>query len=88
MPFYDLRNKLTQEVVNVMMGIAEKEEYLENNPEWEQVIGTALHIGDSVSLGIKKPPSDFQKYVLGRIKEAVPGTSAVGNKRFSIPREF
>jgi putative FmdB family regulatory protein len=33
---------------------------------------TAPGIGDPVRLGVTKAPADFQKYVLGRIKEAHP----------------
>ena len=35
-----------------------------------------------------KPPSDFQKYVLGKVKATTPGASAVANKRWNIPKEI
>jgi hypothetical protein len=39
-------------------------------------------------MGITKPPSDFQKYVLGRIKETAPGAKKdVLEKRWHIPKE-
>jgi putative FmdB family regulatory protein len=44
-------------------------------------------IGDSVRLGITKPPADFQKYVLGRIKASVPGNN-IGKSKFNMTREF
>jgi putative FmdB family regulatory protein len=30
-------------------------------------------ICDPILIGIRKPPADFQKYVLGRIRDSVPG---------------
>ncbi len=68
------------------MKISEMEEFLEKNPEWELCIGSVA-IGDSVRLGIRKPPSDFMKNVIGRIKHSVPGAKNV-ERRFKIPREF
>ena len=43
---------------------------------------------DPVNIGVTKPPADFQKYVLGRVKAAVPEASAVANKRWDIPKEI
>ena len=43
---------------------------------------------DPVNIGVTKPPSDFQKYVLGRVKEKMPGATAVANKRWDIPKEI
>jgi len=47
---------------------------------------TSAYFGDPVRLGITKAPADFQKYVLGRIKEAHP----LGNveRTRSIVREI
>ena len=47
---------------------------------------TAPGICDPVRIGVTKAPADFQKYVLGRIKEAHP----LGNveRSRSIVREF
>lgn len=39
MPTYDFRNKETDEITTQMMSIAEMQEYLESNPEQEQIIG-------------------------------------------------
>jgi hypothetical protein len=47
---------------------------------------TAPGIGDPVRLGITKVPSDFQKYVLGRIKEAHPRGNVERSR--SITREY
>lgn len=43
-------------------------------------------VGDPYRLGVAKPPSDFDKYVLGRIKEKYPG-STIGQTR-QLAREI
>lgn len=47
---------------------------------------TSACIGDPVRLGITKAPADFQKYVLGRIKEAHPHGNVERTR--SIAREI
>lgn len=87
MPNYTFRNKITNEEVTVQMTMAEHDTYLDDKPDWEQVIVAATFV-DPVSIGVTKPPADFQKYVLGRIKSAVPEASAVASKRWDIPKEI
>lgn len=68
MPIVTLRNNDTGEIWETEnISIAEKEEYLANNPHIEQV-PVRLNIGDSVRLGITKPDSWFQNK-LRSIKE-------------------
>lgn len=87
MPYYTFRNKKTDEQITVQMSMAEHDTYLNDKPDWEQVI-IAANFVDPVSIGVTKPPSDFQRHILGRIKEAVPGATAVANKRWGIPKEI
>ena len=63
------------------------EEFIKNNPHLQQVLRNFTMV-DPVNIGVTKPPSDFMKYVLGRVKEKTPGATAVGNKRWHIPREI
>lgn len=84
MPTYHFKNKNTGEEFQDFMSISAKETYLEENPHIEQVL-TSLNLVDPVGIGITKPPSDFSKYVLGRIKEASPGPAL--EKRWTIQRE-
>jgi hypothetical protein len=86
MPYYTFRNKTTNEEVTVQMTMAEHDTYLDDKPDWEQVV-TIPNFVDPVSIGVTKPPADFQKYVLGRIKSAVPQADAVASKRWDIPKE-
>jgi len=84
---YTFRNKITGEEETVWLSFAEHDTYLNDKPDWEQVIKAATFV-DPVSIGVTKPPADFQKHVLGRIKSAVPEASAVANKRWTIPKEI
>jgi len=45
----------------------------------------APRFGDPVALGITKPPSDFQKYVLGKIKSKYKNSTL--EKTHAIPKE-
>ena len=87
MPTYTFRDKQTDEVFDVFMSINELDRYIEQNEHLQQV-PTAPAIVDPVNIGVKKPPSDFQKYILGRVKSAVPEANAVASKRWDIPKEI
>ena len=87
MPNYTYLNKKTGEEMTVNMTMAEHDTYLDDKPDWTQIIQSAVVV-DPVNIGVTKPPADFQKYVLGRIKSAVPEASAVASKRWDIPKEI
>lgn len=71
MPTYDFRNKETGEVFEKIMRIAEKEQYLLDNPQIEQTITTApAFAGDHITI---KKDTGF-KEVLQRIHEKTPGS--------------
>ena len=72
MPLYDIKNKETGEIEEKFMSISDYEQYKLDNPDHEQVF-TSLNVQDSISLGIKKPPKDFQEGVIERIKRNNPG---------------
>ena len=84
MPTYHFKNKDTGEEFQDFMSISYKEKYLEENQNIEQVL-TNLNIVDPIGIGVTRPPSDFSKYVLGRIKETAPGPAL--EKRWTIQRE-
>lgn len=86
MPIYSFLNKNTNEEFTEMMSIADRETYLTENPHIEQLV-SKINIADSVSIGVKRPPVDFQKHVLGKVK-AMPGANKDKiEKRWSIPKE-
>ena len=67
MPNYDILHKPTGEVTEKFMTIAEKELFLKENPEYEQVF-MKMRVGDPVALGVQRPPSDFTNHVLAPIE--------------------
>lgn len=76
MPTYDFRNKDTGEITTRIMKIAEKEQYLADNPHLESYIGTAPAMGDPVRMGVRKIDGGF-KEVLQKISERTPGGKAI-----------
>ena len=71
MPIYEFKNKESGEIVEVSISMSELDAYKENNPHLERYFST-INFADSVSLGIKKPPSAFKEGVIDRIKRANP----------------
>lgn len=85
MPTYNFRNKESLEVVEKVMKIADRDQWLKDNPDYEQVHTGMPHLGDPVRMGITKPPSDFQKEIIGRVQR-MPGAHI--STRFGIPKEI
>jgi hypothetical protein len=85
MPLYSFENTETGEEFDMQMKMAELDTFLAENKNVRQIF-TQLNIGDSVRLGITKPPSDFSKYVLGRVKETNPLGTAI-ERRHTITKE-
>jgi hypothetical protein len=86
MPFYSFENKKTKKTVTLEMKIAERDQYVKDNPHMVQVL-TPPVIADSVRIGVTKPPADFQKYVLGRVKEVPGANKSTIEKRWQINKE-
>ena len=86
MPTYDFHNEQTGEIFEMQMSIAEMEKYLKKNKHIKQAV-TRMTLGDSVRLGITKPPADFQKGIIGRMREKIHGNS-LGRSKFNVPREW
>ena len=74
MPTYQFRNKETGEVSEQFMRMADKDQFLQDNPNLEAVFLEAPPLGDPVRLGIRKVDSGF-KEVLQKIKRANPGST-------------
>jgi hypothetical protein len=87
MPIYTFRNNKTKKTFDDLMSMSEKETYLSQNPHIEQV-PIAVNMGDAVRLGITKPPSDFSKYVLGKMKERHPKGNIGKGRLDAIPKEM
>lgn len=87
MPTYTYKDKKTGKIFDLSMSISEMEKYEETNPQHERVFHT-VSVVDPVGIGVTKPSNDFQKHVLGRIAATVPGATAIGNRRWKIPKEI
>lgn len=73
MPTYSFRDKNTGEVFDKVMRMAEREEFLTQNPNLESIItGAPAFTGDHIS-AVKKHDTGF-KEVLQRIHEKTPGS--------------
>jgi hypothetical protein len=70
-PTYDFRHRETGEIVEKVMKISERDDFLRDNPQYESVILGAPSIGDPVRLGLRKPDQGFRE-VLQKAKAAHP----------------
>lgn len=86
MPTYNFRNVKTNEDFSEFMSIAARETYLEENPDIIQVLSMPA-IVDPVGAGITRPPTEFLKNVIGKVKAHNPHSTAL-ERRWNIPREW
>jgi hypothetical protein len=74
MPTYSFQNTTTGEVVDKILKIAEREVWLKDNPDWQQIHTKAPAMGDPVRLGVKRIDNGFRE-VLQKIHERAPGST-------------
>lgn len=86
MPRYTFQNKKTKKRVDIDMPYSELQKFLNHNPDMEQVF--KMNVVDSVVVGVTKPPADFQKYVLNKVKSMPGADSSQIEKRWSIKKEI
>jgi len=86
MPTYTLRNIDTGEIFEHVMKMSEYDDYMKSNPTIERYHEAAATIVDPSTIGVQKPPSDFQKHVIGNIERRNPGRAQ--SKKFSVPKEW
>lgn len=84
MPVYSFEDQETGEEFELQMSYDELKQFLVDNPKVNQTF--RMNLGDPIRMGVQKPPSDFSKYVLGRIKESHPLGKAI-ERRHTIPKE-
>jgi len=92
MPIYPLKNTETEEIFEKSLKIAEYEIYMQENPHIQRYyeMGNFALVADPTRLmdcSSSKPPSDFQKYILGRMKSSIPGNT-LSDRKFQVPKEF
>lgn len=85
MPRYTFENQTTGEEFELDMPYSELEKYLADNTEVRQTF--RMNLGDPIRMGVTKPPTDFSKYVLGKVKATNPLGKAV-ERRYTIPKEI
>ena len=70
MPLYDFKDKETGEIITKMVKIADREQFLKDNPKLESVISAPrITTGDSSAL---QKAGDGWKEVQSRIKSGLP----------------
>jgi hypothetical protein len=90
MPTYAFLNTTTGEIVEKVMKISELDAYKREHPNLQRYINEAVPFGDGMRMsnGVAKPDSSFEKYVINRIKESVPGNSVALSHKTKMPREW
>ena len=86
MPLYSFLNEETNEEYEITMPYDDLDKYLKDNPNVHQTF--KLNIVDPMGIGVSKPPSDFSKYVLGKVKQVPGAHNPAIEKRWSIPKEI
>ncbi len=85
MPNYSYYDPESKDTYTLTMTISEMLEYEKENPNLERIY-EKLNLVDPVRIGVTRPPSDFQKYVLGKVKANQPLGSV--EKRWTIKKEI
>ena len=85
MPVYTFEDKDTQEQFEITMLYDDLETFLKDKPQLNQVF--KMNIVDPVGIGVSKPPVDFQKYVLNKVKHVPGAQTDVIEKRWQIAKE-
>ncbi len=93
MPTYTFKNKDTGAIEEHIMRISELDLFKENNPHLERSFAPedlpVLSDGSRMSTpGTGKADSTFEKYVINRIKESVPGNTLGKTHKTKMQREW
>jgi len=90
---YTFLNTNTGEVEEHTMRLSEYEAFKENNPHLQRYFSSDSipGLGDGMRMdtpGTGKADSTFEKYVINRIKETVPGNTVKSGHKTKMPREW
>ena len=82
---YDFYNKQTEQIEEHTMRLSEYDDFVANNPHLERYHSpTGLPgFGDGMRMdtpGTGKADSTFEKYVIQRMKDTIPGNTMSGHK--------
>lgn len=93
MPTYQFINKESGEILEYEMSYSKLDEFKKNNPHLERFfsVESLPGFGDGMRMnvaGVGKPDAAFEKYVINRIKETVPGNTLHKTHKTKMPREW
>lgn len=93
MPTYSFLNKNTNEIEEHIMSYKVLDEFKEQNPHLERhfSIDTLPVFGDGIRMsvpGVGQPDARFEREIIGRIKEKVPGNTLAKSHKTKMPREW
>ena len=83
---YSFIDTETEEEFELEMTYDQLKAFLEANPRFNQTF--RMNVVDPVGIGVTKPPSDFQKYVLGKVAAAPGAQSSATDRRWGHKREW
>ena len=89
-PFY---NKETGQVEEHTMRMAEYDDFKTNNPHLERYFGpdSIPGLGDGMRMstpGVGQADSTFEKYIINRMKETIPGNTIKAGHKTKMNREW
>jgi hypothetical protein len=80
MPVYEFKNTNTGEVVELVMSISARDQYVEDNPHMEPHHSQPIACSDPVRLGLRKIDHGFTE-VLNRIKTGSGRGNTINTRR-------
>lgn len=83
---YSFEDTETGEEFELEMSYDQLKDFLQAHPNLNQTF--RMNIVDPMGIGVTKPPSDFQKYVLGKVATVPGANKATIEKRWHIPKEI
>ena len=93
MPRYDFMNKETGQVEEHTMSYTVLDQFKLDNPHLERHFTpeNVVGLGDGMRMdtpGTGKVDSTFEKYVINRMKETIPGNTIKTGHKTKMPREW
>ena len=93
MTTYVFKNKLTEEIVEFKMSYTALDQFKIDNPHLERYFSqeNLPVMSDGIRMnvpGAGKPDSTFEKYVIQRMAETIPGNTIKKNHKTSRPKEW
>jgi hypothetical protein len=93
MPSYDFMNKNTGQIEEHRMSYTVLDQFKADNPHLEQYHSAQnlpiMSDGQRLSTpGMGKADSTFEKYIINRMKETIPGNTIKAGHKTKMPREW